>query len=125
MDVSCLAVLWSLMMTAKMIRMIWMMMEKVNVNLEPSLHIDVAHLVPTEEGIVFKNHLKKHSSTKMTTEILKRVKKDNVKRRTTVWSKHTLGPHVKLWYNFETSYSCGFNVERNVRQDKTGKDMLC
>ena len=64
MDVSCLAVLWSLMMTAKMIRMIWMMMEKVNVNLEPSLHIDVAHLVPTEEGIVFKNHLKKYSTTK-------------------------------------------------------------
>ena len=36
-----------------------MMMEKVNVNLEPSLHIDVAHLVPTEKGVVFKNHLKK------------------------------------------------------------------
>ena len=44
-------------MMAKMRRIIRMMMEKVNMNLEPSLHIDVAHLVTTEEGVVFKNHL--------------------------------------------------------------------
>ena len=72
------------MMTAKMIRMIWMMMEKVNVNLEPSLHIDVAHLVPTEKGVVFKNHLKKHSSMKTATEALKWVNKDDAQSKTAI-----------------------------------------
>ena len=28
-------------------------------NLEPSFNIDVAHLVPAEEGIILQNHLKK------------------------------------------------------------------
>ena len=66
MDVGCLAVLRSLMIVT-----VTEMIEKVNVHLEPSLHIDVAHLVPAEEGIVFQNHLGKHSSTK-TINILKR-----------------------------------------------------
>ena len=34
-DVSCLAVFWSLRMMARMTRLIRMMMEDVNVNLEP------------------------------------------------------------------------------------------
>ena len=29
----------------------------MKINLEPALDIDVAHLVTTEEGVIFKNHL--------------------------------------------------------------------
>ena len=34
--------------------------DDVKMNLEPAFDIDVAHLVPAEEGVVFKNHLEKY-----------------------------------------------------------------